>query len=76
MDGLVSTGNKIPITILKIIFPTKKNFPINFMHIFDIQLVDISQPDLLVTATFRNSGFPGTVLVLFYLFKSCAIFLN
>jgi hypothetical protein len=33
MDGLVSTGNKIPYTILKIIFPTKKQFGINFIHI-------------------------------------------
>ena len=26
MDGLVSTGNKFPYTILKIIFANKKNF--------------------------------------------------
>jgi hypothetical protein len=34
MDGLVSTGNKIPYTILKIIFTNKKQFGINFIHIF------------------------------------------
>jgi hypothetical protein len=34
LDGLVSTGKQIPYTILKIIFPIRKNFPINFMHNF------------------------------------------
>ena len=36
MDGLVSTGNKIPTTILLIISANQKNFTINFIHIFFI----------------------------------------
>lgn len=43
MDGLVSTGNKIPDTILKIIFTTKKKNQINFMHIFFCICVDIDK---------------------------------
>ena len=34
MDGLVSTGNKFPYTILKIVFSNAKNFYNNFIHIF------------------------------------------
>lgn len=33
MDGLVSTGNKFPNTILEIIFANKKIFSIFFIHI-------------------------------------------
>ena len=33
IDGLVSTGNQIPFTILKIIFPNQKIFRKNFIHI-------------------------------------------
>jgi hypothetical protein len=33
VDGLVSTGNKFPDTILKINFANKKIFSINFIHI-------------------------------------------
>lgn len=33
IDGLVSTGNQIPYTILEIIFPNKKIFSINFINI-------------------------------------------
>ncbi len=33
MDGLVSTGNKLPNTILNIIFANKKIFLINFINI-------------------------------------------
>ena len=36
MDGLVSTGNKFPSTILKRIFPNQKIFPKNFIHILGI----------------------------------------
>jgi len=36
MDGLVSTGNKFPDTILVIIFSNKKNFSNYFIHIFHI----------------------------------------
>ncbi len=39
MDGLVSTGNQIPITILIIFFPNQKIFYINFIHILNC-LVD------------------------------------
>jgi len=38
MDGLVSTGNKIPYTILKIIFTNKKQLGINFIHIFHLDV--------------------------------------
>jgi hypothetical protein len=41
MDGLVSTGNKFPITILKIILSNKKNFRLIFIHIFVRWFVDI-----------------------------------
>jgi len=34
IDGLVSTGNKIPNTILKRIFTNIKLFPKNFINIF------------------------------------------
>ena len=34
IDGLVSTGNQIPYTILKIIFPNQKIFLIFFINIF------------------------------------------
>jgi hypothetical protein len=34
MDGLVSTGNKFPYTILKIVFSNTKIFFHNFIHIF------------------------------------------
>jgi hypothetical protein len=33
MDGLVSTGNKFPYTILKIIFTIRKNISIFFINI-------------------------------------------
>jgi hypothetical protein len=33
MDGLVSTGNKFPYTILKIIFAIRKNFTLFFINI-------------------------------------------
>jgi hypothetical protein len=33
IDGLVSTGNQIPFTILKRIFATVKLFPKNFINI-------------------------------------------
>jgi hypothetical protein len=36
MDGLVSTGNKFPYTILKIIFTIRKNISIFFINIFKI----------------------------------------
>lgn len=42
MDGLVSTGNKFPSTILKIILSNKKNFRLIFIHIFVRWFVDIS----------------------------------
>jgi len=34
MDGLVSTGNKFPYTILKIIFTIRKNISKIFINIF------------------------------------------
>ncbi len=34
IDGLVSTGNQIPYTILKIIFPNEKIFHWFFINIF------------------------------------------
>jgi len=34
IDGLVSTGNQIPYTILKRIFPNRKIFPRFFINIF------------------------------------------
>jgi len=34
IDGLVSTGNQIPFTILKINFPNMKIFYNYFIHIF------------------------------------------
>ncbi len=34
MNGLVSTGNQIPFTILKRIFSKRKKILINFIHIF------------------------------------------
>jgi hypothetical protein len=34
MDGLVSTGNKFPYTILKIIFTIRKNISNFFINIF------------------------------------------
>jgi hypothetical protein len=34
MDGLVSTRNQVPITILKRNFAIVKKFPNNFIHIF------------------------------------------
>jgi hypothetical protein len=34
IDGLVSTGNQIPYTILKIIFPNEKIFQWFFINIF------------------------------------------
>ncbi len=34
IDGLVSTGNQIPFTILKIIFANQKNFAYYFINIF------------------------------------------
>ena len=34
MDGLVSTGNQIPFTILEIIFPNEKNIDKYFINIF------------------------------------------
>jgi hypothetical protein len=36
MDGLVSTGNKFPNTILKRIFANQKIFPNFFIHILSI----------------------------------------
>ena len=36
IDGLVSTGNQIPYTILKRIFANIKLFPKNFINIFFI----------------------------------------
>lgn len=42
MDGLVSTGKTFPITILKIIFTTKKKIRLIFIHIFIVLLVDIT----------------------------------
>ena len=36
MDGLVSKGNKFPITILKHISPNKKLFVINFINILKL----------------------------------------
>lgn len=39
MDGLVSTGNKFPDTILKRIFMNKKNIPKYFINILK-QVVD------------------------------------
>lgn len=36
MYGLVSTGNKFPYTILKIIFANQKNISIYFIHILNI----------------------------------------
>lgn len=36
MDGLVSTGNKFPTTILKIIFMNQKIFPVYFINILNI----------------------------------------
>jgi hypothetical protein len=35
IDGLVSTGNQIPFTILKRIFANIKLFPKNFINIFN-----------------------------------------
>jgi len=43
MDGLVSTGNKIPDTILNINFANKKNFLIFFIHTL-VSGVDNSTP--------------------------------
>ncbi len=39
MDGLVSTGNKFPYTILKIIFAIRKKITLFFINIFK-QVVD------------------------------------
>jgi hypothetical protein len=36
MDGLVSTGNKFPDTILEIIFMNQKIFPNYFINILNI----------------------------------------
>lgn len=41
MDGLISTGKKIPNTILKIIFSNKKKIRLIFIHIFKHLIVDI-----------------------------------
>ncbi|GAB2837836.1 hypothetical protein GCM10027043_46090 [Ferruginibacter profundus] len=47
IDGLVSTGNQIPYTILKRIFANIKLFPKNFINIFYIA-VDNSTIDCMI----------------------------
>ena len=47
IDGLVSTGNQIPYTILKRIFANIKLFPKNFINIFNTA-VDNSHANLML----------------------------
>ena len=48
MDGLVSTGNKFPYTILKRIFPNQKKFPKNFIHILFIAVDKHDQSMMII----------------------------
>jgi len=56
MDGLVSTGTKIPYTILKINFPNRKIFLIFFINIFFI-VVDKGSRIFLIIADFAEEIF-------------------
>jgi len=52
MDGLVSTGNKFPCTILEIIFLNQKIFPNYFINILNMAVDNPGMPYDL----FRNTA--------------------
>ena len=64
IDGLVSTGNRIPDTILKRIFTNIKLFPKNFINIFSAA-VDKGDGFCTHSAHFFSSLFQG-VFCFFY----------
>jgi hypothetical protein len=54
IDGLVSTGNQIPYTILKINFPIKKIFSGNFINIFFYAVDKASIISLVATTELKR----------------------